>query len=358
MDPIQAIITALVAGASAALQTGAAEIVKDAYGHLKAYLNRHYQVGGAIDQLEKRPDSDARRGIVQEELTDAKAAQDQTLAQLAQKLLEALATQPPPIDHIKGVSLQEIKAAAIKLNDIAAQGAGNVIGVEIKGAEVGGAIEISGVRAGGSLPTAQLAATPPKIKILFLAANPLDTPLLRLDEEVRAIDQALRQAEYRSFDIRSHWAVRVDDLQELLLRHQPDIVHFSGHGSQRNEIILQDTAGNPAPVRASALRSLFRVLKDNIRCVVLNACYTAEQATAIAEVIDCVIGMSDAITDTASIQFSTAFYRALGYGQSVQTAFDLGGNLIDLSNLLEAHKPVLIADRIAPDAIRFVDPKA
>jgi len=47
------------------------------------------------------------------------------------------------------------------------------------------------------------------IEILFLAVNPLDTTRLRLDEEVRAIDQALRQANYRDqFDLRQHWAVR------------------------------------------------------------------------------------------------------------------------------------------------------
>ena len=180
-------------------------------------------------------------------------------------------------------------------------------------------------------------------KLLFLAANPLDTDPLRLDEEMRAVDLALRQAGFRDqFDVRSHWAVRVGDLQELLLRHQPDIVHFSGHGSSASEIVLQDANGQAAVVPAKALNDLFRVLRDNIRCVVLNACYSADQAAGIAEQIDCVIGMSDAITDTASIEFAAAFYRALGYGRSVQDAFDLGCNQIDLAALDEAHKPVLL----------------
>src|SRR5687768_14148363 len=75
------------------------------------------------------------------------------------------------------------------------------------------------------------------ITILFLAANPSDGTRLRLDEESRAIDQALRQAEYRDrFEIRQHWAVRIADLQGHLLRHQPHIVHFSGHGSKTSEI--------------------------------------------------------------------------------------------------------------------------
>lgn len=41
------------------------------------------------------------------------------------------------------------------------------------------------------------------IKILFLAANPIDTVRLNLDEEVGAIDLALRQAKFRDhFDLR------------------------------------------------------------------------------------------------------------------------------------------------------------
>ena len=52
------------------------------------------------------------------------------------------------------------------------------------------------------------------IKILFFAANPKDTSQLRLDEEMRAIDQAIRQAEFRDkFDIKQQWAARVVDLQ-------------------------------------------------------------------------------------------------------------------------------------------------
>src|SRR5262245_42609469 len=97
--------------------------------------------------------------------------------------------------------------------------------------------------------------------------------------------------EYRDrFDLRVHGAVHYSDLQELLLRYRPHIVHFSGHGSQDSQIILQSDNG-AHPVSADALSSLFTILKDNLRCVVLNACYSAEQAQSIAVHIDCVIGM-------------------------------------------------------------------
>ena len=193
------------------------------------------------------------------------------------------------------------------------------------------------------------------ISILFLAANPKDTPLLRLDEEVRSIDLALRQAEFRDlFDIKQHRAVRVADLQGYLLRHKPDIVHFSGHGSPSSEIILEDINGQSHPVVPRALSQIFSILKDNIRCVVLNACYSEQQAQAIAQHIECVVGMSKAIGDTSAISFAAAFYQALGYGRSVKTAFDLGCAQIDLENLEEQDIPTLLAVKCNPADVTFV----
>jgi hypothetical protein len=205
------------------------------------------------------------------------------------------------------------------------------------------------------LPRPQKRAAPtPAIKILFLAANPRDTDPLQLDEEVRAIDHALRQAAFRErFVFVQHWAVRQSDLQELLLRHQPEIVHFSGHGSPAGEIILQDDDGESHPLSVRALSTLFSLLKDNIRCVLLDACYSKDQAAAIAQHIDVVIGMSTRISDQGARNFAVAFYRALGYGRSVQNAFDLGRAQIDLANLDEQDAPVLLAPNSAPAQIVF-----
>jgi len=194
------------------------------------------------------------------------------------------------------------------------------------------------------------------IKILFLAANPKDTSPLRLDEEIRGIDQALRQSEFRDkFDIKQHWAVRVTDLQSYFLRYKPDIVHFSGHGSESSEIILEDNDGNSQSVSNRALSQLFSVLKDNIRCVVLNACYSEQQAQAIAKNIDCVIGMSKLIGDSATISFAVAFYQALGYGKDVKTAFELGRAQIDLEGLNEQDTPKLLAINNNPEEMVFVN---
>jgi len=194
-----------------------------------------------------------------------------------------------------------------------------------------------------------------KIQILFLAANPVDTDPLRIDEEIRTIDRALREAAFRDrFKLEQQWAVRVQDLQMHLLRYKPHIVHFSGHGSSVSEIILEDISGKSQTVPANALSQLFRVLKDNIRCVVLNACYSESQAQAIAEHIDCVVGMSKEIGDIAAINFAASFYQALGYGRNIEEAFELGRNQINLENLDEENIPQLLCKNCDPKDILFI----
>ncbi|HEX8091168.1 MAG TPA: CHAT domain-containing protein [Blastocatellia bacterium] len=192
------------------------------------------------------------------------------------------------------------------------------------------------------------------IKVLFLTANPTDSTRLRLDAEFRAIDEKLRQSQFRDiFELKHQPAVRVSDLQDHFLRHDPDIVHFSGHGSDNSEIILEDDSGRSQAVPVRALSSLFAALKENIRCVVLNACYSEQQAQAIAQHIECVVGMSQEISDSAAINFATAFYRALAYGKNVKTSFELGCTQIDLDSLDERDTPKLITLNCDPRDIFF-----
>lgn len=147
-------------------------------------------------------------------------------------------------------------------------------------------------------------------------------------------------------------AVRPDDLLQALNEERPHIVHFSGHGTPSEELVLQDSSGNPKPVSKPALESLFKTLKDNIRLVVLNACYSKPQAEAIVETIDCAIGMKRAIGDKAAITFAASFYRAVGFGRSVREAFDQGITALLLEGIPEEHTPVLLCRRdVRPESV-------
>lgn len=188
---------------------------------------------------------------------------------------------------------------------------------------------------GSSAPGDKNAAQQQEV-ILFLAANPKDTSRLRLDEESRRIGGALERSKHRDrFRLTQKWAVQIPDLRRALLDESPTILHFSGHGSELGRIYLEDVSGNGQEVPAEALGNLLKLFKDNLKCVVLNACYSEIQANEIVKHGIPVIGMSTAVPDKAGVEFSEAFYDALGAGKDIDFAFELGCSAIELYNLQE-----------------------
>jgi hypothetical protein len=143
------------------------------------------------------------------------------------------------------------------------------------------------------------------------------------------------------FRVVTETAVTDDDLRRALLKHEPEIVHFSGHGSGRRGLVFED-AGEPLFIAADALAGLLRLSSNQVKCVVLNACYSEVQAQAISSVVDYVISMSRAIGDRAAIKFSTGFYDALASGRSYTDAFRFGCNAIALRGIPESLTPTLI----------------
>jgi CHAT domain len=167
------------------------------------------------------------------------------------------------------------------------------------------------------------------MKILILASNPRKD--LNLDREIRDLKDVIEKSRNRQeFEVEDALAVRVGDLQNLLFRYRPQIVHFCGHGSGQQGLVFEGNDGGEQWVRAEALSEMFRLFAEHVGCVVLNACYSDEQADAIVEHIDYVVGVKQEILDDAAIAFSKGFYRALGYECSVEQAFEFGRNAIQL----------------------------
>ena len=197
-----------------------------------------------------------------------------------------------------------------------------------------------------------------RTKILLFASNPDQVERLALDEEVRAIRAKIRASDYRDvLDLTSCWAVRPDDLLQELNAERPAMVHFSGHGTAAGELVLMDDNRQPEPVSTGALQALFATLKDNIRVVVLNACASQPQAEAIAESIDCVVGMSGDLGDRAALIFAASFYRAIGFARTVQEAFDQGKVALLLEGIPAEKIPVLLhRPGVDPSSVRVVQP--
>ncbi len=191
-----------------------------------------------------------------------------------------------------------------------------------------------------------------KVNVLFLVSNPCKQDRLALDEESRAVAARIRSADHRdALELIPAWAVRTDDLQPLLMRHRPHVVHFSGHGTlstparrqcqdeqgpgrdmivngpgHAEQLVLAGEGGEARLINKEALVDLFSVLEDNVHLVVFNTCHSDQTAKALAEVVPCTIGMRGEISDEAAIAFAAAFYQALGFGRDIQAAFNLGKN--------------------------------
>ncbi len=106
MDPITAAIVAAVsAGAISGLTEASKTAIADAYNKLKALLTKKFggesDVVHAVNEVEAKPDSAGRKATLQEEVTTAKADQDQEVLQVAQALLQLLQATPEGGQHVQ-----------------------------------------------------------------------------------------------------------------------------------------------------------------------------------------------------------------------------------------------------------------
>jgi hypothetical protein len=219
-----------------------------------------------------------------------------------------------------------------------------------------------------------------KIKILLLASDPFKTNALALDEEIRAITAKIQSSDYRdALELIPALAVRPDDLHQLLLHHKPHVVHSSGHGTrgtstgdappgtlisgrelgepymrEDEQLVLTSGDRRAEPISKAALVELLKLLPDNVQLVFLNSCRSAPIAVALAEVIPYAIGMTEAITDEAAIAFASAFYEALGFGRTLQGAFDLGRHGLMIGHAREDQTPQLYCREGAKDPTQVV----
>jgi hypothetical protein len=165
------------------------------------------------------------------------------------------------------------------------------------------------------------------LRILFLAASPADQDRLQVEAEFKQIEGELDRSPYHNrFDFRFVPAVRRGDLLRQLIKLKPQIVHFSGHGTDQDELILENEYGISESLGVDELEQLFTIIPEphRPRVVVLSACYSERQALAVTKAVDCAIGMASAIRDSAAFAFAQGFYLALAQGLAVEPAVQAG----------------------------------
>jgi tetratricopeptide (TPR) repeat protein len=233
-----------------------------------------------------------------------------------------------------------------------------------------------------------------KIRILLFACNPRGTDPLDLQREFREIDEEIRLGEFRdALELIFVPGTRPVDLLRKLNEAQPQVVHFSSHGTP-DEIYIESgeeepnafeiagtskrsaderdmkfmrpdavgsggtSQGPPQGISKSALVSVLGSCDEgNLRLIVMNACHSRSQAEALAQVVDCVVSMNRTISDRAAIKFAASFYGALAFGRSVQKAFDQGVARLNIEDISEADIPeLLVRTGVNASALVLVGP--
>lgn len=138
----------------------------------------------------------------------------------------------------------------------------------------------------------------------------------------------IRKSKHRdavSFETR--WATRALDVIQAINEKNPTIIHFSGHGSEDDEIVFQDNQGNAKLVSKEAIVQTMMSTSDEIKLVFFNTCFSYGQAQTMVQHVDAAIGMTTTIGDDAARVFAAQFYSAIGFGLSLKKLLNKEGLL-------------------------------
>jgi len=184
--------------------------------------------------------------------------------------------------------------------------------------------------------------TPP-LRILAVGASPHGMQPLDLDEETRRLEELNRSSP--GVEVRFLPHASAGTVREALSEDTYNVLHFMGHGtfdraSGEGMLAFEAADGSADLVSGKAFATKLRDLRS-LGVVVLNACNTARaghqvgaspfRGVATALVlggVPAVVAMQRPISDRAAIGFSTAFYRHLARGDSIDVALTEGRQAI------------------------------
>jgi hypothetical protein len=179
------------------------------------------------------------------------------------------------------------------------------------------------------------------LKILFILSAPHQD--LSLDESYRKIEKAIQSSsDKRAVQIIPKFSSRIEDLIEALNKEQPDIIHFSGHGNEQGELIFTGDDIENKAISLSTLANLFKINKDNVKLIFLDACHSLVEADKLSQEIDYVIGMNNVIHEETASTFATSFYSSFVSNRTVKEAFGQAKVILEVKHQHESKVPELL----------------
>jgi len=110
-----------------------------------------------------------------------------------------------------------------------------------------------------------------------------------------------------------------ETLPDLLTKHLPTIVHFSGNQSG-GRILLPSSGGGVTTIPATALAGLLQSLDGAVRIAIIDTCDSLPCARDIVGSVDLAMGVKGKPYDEDAIAFYCGFYKALAAGLSVSAS--------------------------------------
>ncbi len=171
----------------------------------------------------------------------------------------------------------------------------------------------------GATPAAVI--TKPAVILLCTANAAHPGHRLRLEEELRAIDDALQRSRQRQlYAPRMCPAVTFAKVLHELDDHEPTFVHFSGHGVRSGELILKGERSEELFVPPERIAELLEVLPKRPTLVTFATCHSRALAEAAAQHAEFAIGFDGEIDDESAPLFSATLYERLASREEVDVA--------------------------------------
>jgi CHAT domain-containing protein len=182
-----------------------------------------------------------------------------------------------------------------------------------------------------------------KLKILMLTANPAGTTEVNLNKEYARISEKL-QGKTDLFNLMMHRSVNQEQFKQYTETEKPQILHFSGHGQGGADggiIVQNDEHRGGAKISSDALDALFEYWVEEegipLESVVLNACYSQDQAEVIAKYVNYVVATTTEIADDYAIAFSVGFYFKLAETSDVEKSYKSGRTQAVMAGAKKTH---------------------
>ncbi len=189
----------------------------------------------------------------------------------------------------------------------------------------------------------------PQKKILFAFANPQgkDFDDIKPDTEYSEIEEAKKiHDRLYLYDLCRLESSDIKNFRRFCTDLQPDILHFSGHGwYDGKKLFFKDSSTHEAhAVKTRVFANFFEYLRQDLKCVFLNSCFSMAQAKLISKEIPYVVAMSSDVSTDMAIDFAREFYTMLFRQDDFKDSFRSALNQTEMIDAAKSEIPVIFCD--------------